>query len=144
MYGNNQHATYDQGWIGWFCQKALEIKNGILKEPFTISGTGKQVRDVLHGEDIVNLYFSAKDVEKAYGQVFNIGGGIDNSLSLLELFRLLEQKLDIKMPYTQLPWRESDQKVFVADINKVKRVVNWKPNIVANEGINRMLDWLQL
>ena len=48
------------------------------------------------------------------------------------------------MPYTQLPWRESDQKVFVADINKVKRVVNWKPNIVANEGINRMLDWLQL
>lgn len=124
--------------------KALEIKNGILKEPFTISGTGKQVRDVLHGEDIVNLYFSAKDVEKAYGQVFNIGGGIDNSLSLLELFRLLEQKLDIKMPYTQLPWRESDQKVFVADINKVKRVVNWKPNIVANEGINRMLDWLQL
>lgn len=118
MYGSNQHATYDQGWIGWFCQKALEIKNGTLKEPFTISGTGKQVRDVLHGEDIVNLYFSAKDVEKAYGQAFNIGGGINNSLSLLELFKLLEQKLGIKMQYTQLPWRESDQKVFVADINK--------------------------
>ena len=82
----------------------MEIKNGTLKEPFTISGTGKQVRDVLHGEDIVNLYFSAKDVEKAYGQAFNIGGGINNSLSLLELFKLLEQKLGIKMQYTQLPW----------------------------------------
>lgn len=98
--------------------KGFGNKNGTLKEPFTISGTGKQVRDVLHGEDIVNLYFSAKDVEKAYGQAFNIGGGINNSLSLLELFKLLEQKLGIKMQYTQLPWRESDQKVFVADINK--------------------------
>ena len=142
MYGSNQHATYDQGWIGWFCQKALEIKNGTLKEPFTISGTGKQVRDVLHGEDIVNLYFSAKDVEKAYGQAFNIGGGINNSLSLLELFKLLEQKLGIKMQYTQLPWRESDQKVFVADINKAANFFNWKPKTTKEEGLNLMINWL--
>lgn len=142
MYGTNQHATYDQGWIGWFCQKALEIKNGTLKEPFTISGTGKQVRDVLHGEDIVNLYFSAKDVEKAYGQAFNIGGGINNSLSLLELFKLLEQKLGIKMQYTQLPWRESDQKVFVADINKAANFFNWKPKTTKEEGLNLMINWL--
>lgn len=101
MYGSNQHATYDQGWIGWFCQKALEIKNHTLQKPFTISGTGKQVRDVLHGEDVVNLYFTAKDIDKAYGEVFNIGGGIENSLSLLELFDLLENKLDIEMTYTQ-------------------------------------------
>lgn len=83
MYGGNQHATYDQGWVGWFCQKALEIKKGILKEPFTISGNGKQVRDVLYASDVVNLYFTAKDSTNAYGQGFNISGGINNSLSLL-------------------------------------------------------------
>lgn len=143
MYGTNQHATYDQGWIGWFCQKALEIKNGVSKEPFTISGTGKQVRDVLHGEDIVNLYFTAKDVKEVYGQVFNIGGGIENSLSLLELFGILEEKLSIKMSYKQLPWRESDQKVFIAEITKAKEVLKWKPQILKEAGIKSMLSWLE-
>lgn len=143
MYGVNQHATFDQGWIGWFCQQALEIKSNPKREPFTISGTGKQVRDVLYNEDIVNLYFTAKDCEAAYGQVFAIGGGIDNSLSLLELFKMLEIKLDIKMEYRQLPWRESDQKVFVADIEKAKRIIGWVPKVSAEDGIGRMLDWLR-
>ena len=144
MYGSNQHATYDQGWIGWFCQKALEIKNHTLQKPFTISGTGKQVRDVLHGEDVVNLYFTAKDIDKAYGEVFNIGGGIENSLSLLELFDLLENKLDIEMTYTQLPWRESDQKVFVADIEKATRILGWLPKVSKESGVELMINWLSL
>ena len=143
MYGTNQHATFDQGWIGWFCQKALEIKNNIAQEPFTIQGTGKQVRDVLHATDVVNLYFSAKDCKEAYGQVFNIGGGIDNSLSLLELFAMLEQKLDIKMQYKQLQWRESDQKFFVADITKAQNIIKWQPAVNKEEGIERMLDWVK-
>lgn len=143
MFGANQHATFDQGWIGWFCQQALEIKANPNREPFTISGTGKQVRDVLYSSDIVNLYFSAKDCKAAYGQVFAIGGGIDNSLSLLELFQMLETKLSIKMEYKQLPWRESDQKVFVADIEKAKRVIGWEPKVSAEVGITKMLDWLQ-
>lgn len=143
MFGVNQHATFDQGWIGWFCQQALEIKANPKREPFTISGTGKQVRDVLYNDDIVNLYFMAKDSEAAYGQVFAIGGGIENSLSLLELFKMLESKLGIKMEYKQLPWRESDQKVFVADIEKAKRLIGWEPKVSADDGISRMLDWLQ-
>lgn len=143
MYGSNQHATFDQGWVGWFCQKALEIKKGIAKEPFTISGTGKQVRDVLHGSDVVNLYFAAKDVKEAYGHVFNIGGGIENSLSLLKLFAMLEKMLDIKMQYTQLPWRESDQKVFVADISKAKRIIGWRPEVSVKDGIDRMIKWMK-
>lgn len=143
MYGVNQHATFDQGWIGWFCQQALEIKNNPNREPFTISGTGKQVRDVLYNDDIINLYFMAKDNPQAYGEVFAIGGGMDNSLSLLELFALLENKLGVKMKYTQLPWRESDQKVFVADINKVYNVIGWIPVVSVEEGIDRMLIWLQ-
>ena len=142
MYGANQHATFDQGWIGWFCQQALEIKNDPNRQPFTISGTGKQVRDVLYCTDIVSLYFKAKDVPEAYGQVFAIGGGIDNSLSLLELFSLLEKKMNITMEYTQLPWRESDQKVFVADIQKAKDVIGWVPNVSAEGGITNMLEWL--
>lgn len=142
MYGSNQHATYDQGWIGWFCQKALEIKGGILKDPLTISGTGKQVRDVLHAEDVVNLYFTAKDTTDAYGQAFNIGGGIENSLSLLELFDMLEKKLNIKMIYTQLSWRESDQKIFIADITKAFQIIGWLPQISKNNGLNLMINWL--
>lgn len=143
MYGGNQHATYDQGWIGWFCQKALEIKQGTAKEPFTISGTGKQVRDVLHADDVVALYFSSvAHIEKVKGQAFNIGGGMDYSLSLLELFTLLEEILNIKMTYRQLPPRESDQLVFVADNTKITNLTGWKPKITAKEGLVRMLEWL--
>lgn len=142
MYGSNQHATIDQGWVGWFCQKALEIKNGTNKELFTISGSGKQVRDVLHGNDVVNLYFAAKDVNTAYGQAFNIGGGLENSLSLLELFLMLEKRLDIKIEYKRLPWRESDQKVFVADVSKATSIIAWKPIIDKSAGIDVMLNWL--
>ena len=142
MYGINQHATFDQGWIGWFCQQALETKRNPEREPFTISGNGKQVRDVLYNEDIVNLYFSAKDCEKAYGEVFAIGGGMNNSLSLLELFSLFEKKLNIKMNFTNLPWRESDQKVFVADISKADKIIGWSPTVSKERGIQKMLEWL--
>jgi CDP-paratose 2-epimerase len=143
MYGGNQHATYDQGWVGWFCQKALEIKNNTSKETFTISGTGKQVRDVLHANDVVNLYFkAAQNIEKVKGQAFNIGGGIANSLSLLELFKLLEDILDIRMTYSQLPWRESDQKVFVADNAKVSALTGWEPEVTPEQGIKSMIEWL--
>jgi CDP-paratose 2-epimerase len=143
MFGINQHATFDQGWIGWFCQQALEIAKNPGREPFTISGTGKQVRDVLFNDDVVNLYFKAKDTEAAYGQAFNIGGGIVNSLSLLELFAMLESKLNIRMKYRQLPWRESDQKVFVADIAKARKIIGWEPAVSKEEGVGKMLTWLQ-
>ena len=143
MFGINQHATFDQGWIGWFCQQALDIKAKSKREPFTISGNGKQVRDVLFNDDVVNLYFKAKDCKEAYGQVFNIGGGMENSLSLLELFAMLEKKLGINMIFKQLPWRESDQKVFVAAIDKAKNIIGWEPKVSADDGITRMLSWLQ-
>lgn len=142
MFGINQHATFDQGWIGWFCQQALDIKANPKREPFTISGTGKQVRDVLFNDDVVNLYFKAKDCKEAYGQVFNIGGGIENSLSLLELFAMLEKMLDVKMEYKQLPWRESDQKVFVAGIKKAQEIIGWTPKVTAYEGVTKMVNWL--
>ena len=144
MYGGRQFATYDQGWVGWFCQQAAETKNGTLKEPFTISGTGKQVRDVLHADDMKRLYSLAIDnIEQAKGQAFNIGGGIANSLSLLELFALLEEIAGVKLNYTKLPVRESDQRVFVADIAKARRLLGWKPEVFSREGVARMFEWVR-
>jgi CDP-paratose 2-epimerase len=143
MYGGRQFATYDQGWVGWFCQKAIETSRGQLTEPFTISGSGKQVRDVLHADDVRRLYMTAvKHIEQSQGQAFNIGGGIENSLSLLELFLLLESILKIRLEYTMLPVRESDQRVFVADIEKARSILAWQPMVSAQEGVARMVDWL--
>lgn len=143
MYGGRQFATYDQGWIGWFCQKALETQKGVLKDPFTVSGTGKQVRDVLHAQDMIGLYFkAAKNIQKIAGQAFNIGGGILNSLSLIELFKILENELNVKLLYTKIPSRESDQRVFVANINKINSLIGWMPEMNTQNGIRDMLEWI--
>lgn len=143
MYGGRQFATYDQGWVGWFCEKAVETRNGTLREPFTISGTGKQVRDVLHADDMIRLYFiTLERIEAARGQAFNIGGGMQNSLSLLDLFRLLEETTGTTLRYEKLPARESDQRVFVADISKARRILGWEPMVEVREGVRRMLEWV--
>jgi CDP-paratose 2-epimerase len=144
MYGGRQFATYDQGWVGWFCQKAFESKYLKKGSEFTISGNGKQVRDVLHGEDMKRLYFAAvQNIEKAKGQAFNIGGGFENSLSLLELFQILENVSGVKLRYTKLEVRESDQKVFIADISKARRILNWEPKISSIDGVQRMFNWVE-
>jgi len=144
MYGGRQYATYDQGWIGWFCEKALEAKRGKAGEPFTISGSGKQVRDVLHAEDMIRLYYSAfKHAAQAKGEAFNIGGGKDNSLSLLELFALLEELTGVKLAYTKLPSRACDQKIFIADIGKAQKYFGWSPRVDKRAGIKKMLSWIE-
>ena len=143
MFGGRQFATFDQGWLGWFTTKAMEIKNNTLEEPFTISGNGKQVRDLLYASDVVALYLTAADkIDTIKGQAFNVGGGIENSSSLLELFSSLEKELGIDMTYTQLPFRESDQRVFVADISKAQELIGWEPKVSKEEGIRKMISWV--
>jgi len=143
MYGGRQFATYDQGWIGWFCQKAVEAKKGILKEPFNISGDGKQVRDVLHVKDMKRLYFATiAHIDQIKGQAFNVGGGIKNSLSLLELIALLEEILNVKLQYNKLQPRESDQKFFVANTEKANHLLEWTQQIGIREGVETTLMWL--
>jgi len=143
MYGGRQFATVDQGWIGWFCQMAAQTRAGLRQEPFTISGSGKQVRDVLHAEDMISLYYSTlQHADAAAGQAFNIGGGIANSLSLLELFGLLEAEIGQPLQYSKLPPRESDQRVFVADITKIKKLTGWEPRVNAKAGVSQMLAWV--
>lgn len=144
MYGSRQFATYDQGWVGWFVEKALEKYSDPDCEPFTISGNGKQVRDILHAKDMINLYYTAlANTDKVCGQAYNIGGTMEQSLSLLELFDLLNELLEIKMSYVQLPPRQSDQKVFVADIGKINSRLGWAPQVSAREGVAGMVDWVK-
>lgn len=141
MYGGRQFATYDQGWIGWFCLKALEMANPDAPV-FTISGNGKQVRDVLHGDDVIAVYLTAVvNIDRAAGQVYNIGGGVANSLSLLELFELLEKLTGVKMRFRRLDWRPSDQKVFIADFRKAHEELGWYPIVNKGIGIQRMVEW---
>lgn len=148
MYGGRQFATYDQGWVGWFCRQAVEqsVARAERREPvpFTISGDGKQVRDILHAEDMVSLYFSAvANAETASGQAFNIGGGLANSLSLLELFGHLEKCLGISLKFKHQQARSSDQLVFVADISKAVKSLQWTPKVGVAEGIKSMVAWTE-
>ncbi len=143
MYGGRQFATVDQGWVGWFCQMAAEARAGKRQTPFSISGSGKQVRDVLHAEDMIALYFStAVAIDKSAGQAYNVGGGVENSLSLLELFELLGELIGRPLEFTRGPARESDQRVFIADIAKISAVGGWQPRVSARDGVARMLDWV--
>jgi CDP-paratose 2-epimerase len=147
IYGGRQFASFDQGWVGWFCKQAILQKNALSSnspcQPFSIAGTGKQVRDVLHAKDLVTLYHMAYNNKiNAAGNIFNIGGGIRNSLSLLELLKILELELQVpKLDYYMIERRSSDQDFFVASIDKAFKLLEWKPSVSNEVGIRLMIDW---
>ena len=142
IYGGRQFATYDQGWVGWFCRQAIETKQEPGRAAFTVSGDGKQVRDLLHVSDAVSAYVAAYEhIAEARGEAFNIGGGIENSMSLLELLLFLQKRLDVTLQYTHLPWRQSDQKFFVADNAKAERLLGWVPKMAKEAGIEDSVRW---
>lgn len=140
IFGGRQFPTEHQGWIGWFIAKALEIeKNKNNKSIISISGNGKQVRDVLFIEDLINCYFLAiQNINDTRGKAFNIGGGFANSLSLLELFELLKELLNIEIEVECKPPRQSDQKVFIADNSKAYSF-NWSVENNFESGIKKLL-----
>lgn len=144
VYGGRQFATFDQGWVGWFCQQALAAKKDPSREPCTISGDGKQVRDLLFVDDAVACYLAAiKHIQTVRGQPFNIGGGMGNSCSLLELFQMLEGLIGAQLRHRRLPWRHSDQRFFVANINKARRLLCWEPGLNKEQGVKLMLAWAE-
>lgn len=144
MYGGRQFSTFDQGWVGWFCQQALLQKKDSNVEPFTIAGDGKQVRDVLHANDMRRLYFTALEkIDRIAGRAFNVGGGMKNSLSLLELFELLKEITGADLHYKKTPPRSSDQRVFVADIKAVSSSIGWSPEVDSRVGLEEMIGWLE-
>ena len=92
---------------------------------------------------MISLYYTGlKNVELMKGQAFNAGGGFSNSLSLLELFSLLEDITEAKLKYDILPVRSSDQKIFVADVSKLKNTIGWAPKVSPREGVVDMVNWL--
>jgi CDP-paratose 2-epimerase len=142
MYGGRQFFTVDQGWIGWFCEQAVLQAHGRGGE-FTVSGSGKQVRDVLFGDDMVALYLAAAvNARKMKGRAFNVGGGMENSLSILELLDMLSLMLGVTLAWRHIPARESDQRVFVADLSRVKSATGWAPRVDKREGLGRMIEWV--
>lgn len=142
MYGSRQFGTFDQGWIAWFCAQAVKQREGQHNAPFTIAGNGKQVRDVLEARDMSRLYFAGLEhIDRAKGHVLNVGGGMDNSLSLLELFALLEELTGGPLTYDKLAPRYSDQRIFVADLKKAKTLLDWEPQVGTREGIGEAVAW---
>ncbi len=142
IFGTYQYGTIDQGWVAWFCQKALETKQN-PNTTFTICGNGKQVRDVLFVSDLIDCYQAAiQNIHQTKGQAFNIGGGVSNSLSLLELFNLLNKHLNITLNPQCQPWRQSDQKVFIANTQKAAQLFSWQPKTDKLTGIIKMLEWM--
>jgi CDP-paratose 2-epimerase len=143
IFGGRQYPNFDQGWIGWFISQAKKQQKSKSADEFTVSGNGKQVRDILFASDIVNCYFKAISMARiTAGQAYNIGGGMENSMSILELFDFLEKLLDVKLRYECIEWRQSDQKYFVSNFDKALNDFQWMPKISKNEGLLEMLNWV--
>jgi len=138
IYGGRQYASEDQGWVAYFVQMGVE------RRPFRISGDGKQVRDLLHVSDLIECYRAiarAPRESPAFGQAFNIGGGPESSLSLVELFATLESAHGFPMRHTAGPARPGDQKVFIADTRKAKQYLGWQPSVPVAGGLEELVEW---
>lgn len=143
LYGGRQFATYEQGWVGWFCKQALEKRRN-PRSRFTVAGSGKQVRDVLHARDVERLYFGAVDgIAAVQGRVFNVGGGMANSLSIVELLALLSELVGVPLPFEPIEARRGDQRVFVANNRSVSEALDWSPETQRSQGIRETLEWLE-
>ncbi len=138
IYGPRQFGVEDQGWVAWF------IIAAILGRPITIYGDGKQVRDVLYIDDLLDAYDVAiANIDQLAGQIYNIGGGPANQLAVwLEFGPLLERLTGHPIPVTWSDWRPGDQRIFVADIRKATEHLGWRPHVNVEEGITRLFHWV--
>jgi CDP-paratose 2-epimerase len=134
IYGERQFGVEDQGWIAWF---ALSILKG---NPINIYGNGKQVRDVLYVSDLVSVFDKFIN-SKIKHEVFNIGGGYKNTLSLIELLDILKNETKTKPVLYFKDWRTADQKVYISNIDKASRVLNWNPKVNPEQGVKRLFRW---
>jgi CDP-paratose 2-epimerase len=137
IYGYRQFGIEDQGWVAWFVIAA------ILGRPITIFGDGMQVRDVLFIDDLIAAYERAwQQIEITAGQVYNIGGGSENTMSLLELLEILRTSLSIELPVTHADWRPGDQPVYISDIRKAEASFGWRPTTTCREGVAKLIEWV--
>jgi CDP-paratose 2-epimerase len=137
IYGYRQFGIEDQGWVAWFTIAAH------LGKKITIYGDGKQVRDMLFIEDLLDAYEAAiKNRKTVSGKAYNIGGGPKNVMSLLELVAALEKRRGGKIPLSFSGWRPGDQPVFVCDVRKALREFGWAPTTSTKDGVAKISDWV--
>jgi len=139
IYGPHQYGIEDQGWVAWFVIAA------VTGRPITIYGDGKQVRDLLFVDDLLTAYdLAVENIDKTAGQIYNIGGGHENTLSIWKEFGpLMEKELGRDIPVSWESWRPEDQRIFVADIRKAARDFSWKPEIGVESGTQKLFEWVR-
>ncbi len=137
IYGYRQFGVEDQGWVAWFIIAAE------LGKAITVYGDGKQVRDVLFIEDLLDAYDAAANrIDVAAGRVYNVGGGSENALSLLELLCFLKEKYQGTLRYAHADWRPGDQRIYVSDIRRAAAELGWSPRFDVASGLNRLQAWV--
>lgn len=137
IYGPHQFGNEDQGWVAHFLIRALESK------PITLYGDGLQVRDILFADDLVQAFLLAwRDIGKLAGNAFNIGGGVERTLSLLELVDIITRMTGNRPALYFDGSRTGDQRYYVSDTAKFRHATGWKPNVAPRSGIRKLYDWL--
>lgn len=139
IYGPRQWGVEDQGWVAWFAIAAA------LDRPITIYGDGKQVRDLLHVEDLMDAFDAALERrDRVSGQVYNVGGGPENSISIwAEFGPLLSRLAGRDIAVRRADWRPGDQRIYVSDVRKAGRELGWRPKVGVEEGVAALYDWVQ-
>jgi CDP-paratose 2-epimerase len=136
IYGPHQLGTEDQGWLAHFALRAL------AGGPITIYGDGQQVRDVLYIDDLVDAFLLGEEqMERVSGQAFNIGGGVRNAISLLDLIGML-QLLNGRCEVQFQDWRIGDQRYYVSDTRRFEAATGWRPRVDVRAGVERLYRWL--
>lgn len=139
IYGIRQFGQDAQGWISWF------VIAGLLDLPISIYGDGKQVRDVLYIDDLVDAYVAVvNNIDRTQGNVYNIGGGKDNTISVWAEFKYELEKLANK-PVNVMYGAErvGDQKIYVSDIRKAEQDFGWKPKVDLRQGMEKIYTWVK-
>ena len=137
IYGQHQFGTEDQGWVAHFLIQSLKNK------AITLFGDGKQVRDILFVDDLVNAFvLASENIREISGNAYNIGGGVHNTVSLLELVDLIGKIADEKPIVRFDEWRPSDQKYYVSNFDKFTKATGWRPAIGTAEGVKKLYKWL--
>jgi len=136
IYGTRQFGIEDQGWVAWFTIAS------VLGKPLTIYGDGKQGRDLLWIDDLVQVYVGLyANADRVAGQVFNVGGGPANVLSLLELVAMLKSAGVLRREPAFSAWRDGDQKIFICDTRRVADAARWQPKVTPAQGVARLIEW---
>ena len=134
--GPRQFGNEDQGWVAHFLYSALQ------QQPITIYGDGRQVRDVLAVEDLMRAFEAVRGhIDKTAGQVYNVGGGLKNTVSLLELIKQIEVLTGCRLQFDRERVRPGDQAIYVTDFSKLRSSTGWEPRMNLEQILDNMYGW---